>query len=1691
MSESGGLVAGIKSLGSLVVSQNQDSSIIKLLTTTVKSLDSAIKTMDRFLKNKNIDVGKAGRDLKEKAGRGWGFLKKKAEDIKEDIKAGPKDTSEEGQDVKAGLMDRMKGWFSSGVEPPEDFVGPIPQAEEKLSLRERLKNGASKRLSGLQERFKGSSDNLDDGSKSEFVGPVPKSTLQVVTDSVKDFSFKERLTSGMDKIKDLTSAKKEESSGFVGPMPGPVVQDGVEGKLDDGNELVQETNLKLDTVDTSVKDLGTILSEKLDGIGTGIKDLLNKPTGGEPIDASGKSKKGWFSKLKDRMTSRKEEVQEEKDAAKKEKKKEDPSWLTKIMDNILMIGGLLTAGFGFIKKIGLKKIGQYVWKGVWAATKWTGRLLWKVGKNIAIWTGQQLWKGLQWLGTKAANFGKAIKNSVVGMKDILVKKLSTVGTYLKNLPGKIASGLKNIISGLIPQGVKDVFDKGKNLLSKGKNKLLSIAKKLPGKKAIGTFLLKRALPGAAKLAGFIFSGPVGWAIGVGSLLWDGYQLYKYISRNDIPDSVPGKLTRLRLLSYGLSGENKSIYSKMFELEEILGPVFTYNQETGIVAIGQMTEDQSSRMMETFNVSPDDPENLEILNKWYTNRFAKAYAAYLKAIWSVNPTMKPGNVDQMSSLQVIKMLENYECPKEIFNALDIPDFENPHSSVLLSDFTAVKSSVLADVRSGNRKGGGTDAEVERLKKEQKQRSENNLKERLKPEQDRKKTVKKDSSPIKDDSFRFYKPDPPSDGEVEPKSTGGGGSTTTSNTNQGRSPMAGGPLVQGDGTHVGIRLNNNIRHLTGLDPSVYKLLTGMAKEYHELTGKSLGMNQGFRSYDEQMALHKKNPSLAAKPGRSLHEKGLAVDINSVDIAVLEKMGLLKKYGFSASVGGETWHIEPIGISMDIDGAKNDLSIRKKLIEASPGRGGGGLGLIKGSKKSTRNLELAKSIFNAKPGPVPDNKPFDMEGAVASSWGGPSETKPTTTESKGTTFTLAGALAASQNDSMSGGGGSTGTSIPQPAQERIAEVAPNDGEVEPKSSGSVGSGGTKEPVKPPAIIGEKMGPESKGLAALKQASIDLKVDVKLLQYIYKRQGGQFIFTDGDWSNVAAILSARTKLPSDQKKATDYQKALAAGALTLSAERGWLDLEGLGITKSQAVYAHYLIAKSGYIRLVNRYEKVPRTQMSDVTDIEHYRLHRGIVFGKTIAQFLSLLKNDGLVNKNQSTGGAPLGNFPEGTKDESYEDTTELADLSGDIAGTSTSSLPKTPSKGTGSGDGSLLMVNNSPKVSNEATSQPVSSPPSTTVQTQESISTAPVSIGKPGSMDVGGQSGSMDAMSAINQAAKMTGVDVETMVSFAKLESGLRTGAKAGTSSATGLFQFTKGTWDFVLKKHGKKYGIPAGADPKNPLHNALMAGEYIKDNMSFIKDHAVAGIPKPIALYLAHFLGPTGASKFIKHFRRSPNTLMKRIVGGKQYGANQASMGGKTAGQFLEGIKARWAKAQNTDPSAYGVKDGVITGPSSNDSESFRTYESTPATSVGDTGYGEEFNTDESTAPKTYSFGGLSGLSYNPMAASEGTPTATQPQQTQQAPMLNSEGIEATLIEQTQLLSQMVSALQSIDKKFDPSKLYGDKKSKESSSSIPTPKEEKETPKFQPTQKGRNEREHIPRSSVDLSRRSIMRNSMGDF
>lgn len=143
------------------------------------------------------------------------------------------------------------------------------------------------------------------------------------------------------------------------------------------------------------------------------------------------------------------------------------------------------------------------------------------------------------------------------------------------------------------------------------------------------------------------------------------------------------------------------------------------------------------------------------------------------------------------------------------------------------------------------------------------------------------------------------------------------------------------------------------------------------------------------------------------------------------------------------------------------------------------------------------------------------------------------------------------------------------------------------------------------------------------------------------------------------------------------------------------------------------------------------------------------------------------------------------------------------------------------------------------------------------------------------------------AVQQASEATGVDFAYLLDKAGVESGYRTDAKATTSSATGLFQFTESTWLNVVEQHGAKYGLGVYAekisngtvaDPqtrkeilnlrKDPRLSAIFAAELANDN----KTHLENELGRPVGkaeLYLAHFLGAGGATKFLKALDKNPN------------------------------------------------------------------------------------------------------------------------------------------------------------------------------------------------------------------------------
>lgn len=139
---------------------------------------------------------------------------------------------------------------------------------------------------------------------------------------------------------------------------------------------------------------------------------------------------------------------------------------------------------------------------------------------------------------------------------------------------------------------------------------------------------------------------------------------------------------------------------------------------------------------------------------------------------------------------------------------------------------------------------------------------------------------------------------------------------------------------------------------------------------------------------------------------------------------------------------------------------------------------------------------------------------------------------------------------------------------------------------------------------------------------------------------------------------------------------------------------------------------------------------------------------------------------------------------------------------------------------------------------------------------------------------------------EATQIAGFDFNYLMDVATRESGLKPWVGAGSSSATGTFQFTDSTWLGVLKSYADKYGygelskkISNGrinnASPQevkyimdmrsDPKLGALMTIEFSKANLKYLQDNAGGTIGKT-ELYLAHFLGAGGANKFILEFRR---------------------------------------------------------------------------------------------------------------------------------------------------------------------------------------------------------------------------------
>jgi hypothetical protein len=112
-----------------------------------------------------------------------------------------------------------------------------------------------------------------------------------------------------------------------------------------------------------------------------------------------------------------------------------------------------------------------------------------------------------------------------------------------------------------------------------------------------------------------------------------------------------------------------------------------------------------------------------------------------------------------------------------------------------------------------------------------------------------------------------------------------------------------------------------------------------------------------------------------------------------------------------------------------------------------------------------------------------------------------------------------------------------------------------------------------------------------------------------------------------------------------------------------------------------------------------------------------------------------------------------------------------------------------------------------------------------------------------------------------------------SIALAESGGRANVGAGTSSAQGLFQFTKDTWEGVTKRMGKNWTLE---DRNDPMKAAEAAAFLTRQNAQVYEKQFGRGASNE-ELYALHFLGSGGGPAFLKALAANPDGLAKDAVG----------------------------------------------------------------------------------------------------------------------------------------------------------------------------------------------------------------------
>lgn len=812
--------------------------------------------------------------------------------------------------------------------------------------------------------------------------------------------------------------------------------------------------------------------------------------------------------------------------------------------------------------------------------------------------------------------GRLIGKSIMGVFTTIIPKL---------IPG-LAGGLGSVVGGM----------------AKGALKLA-----LP--MAWGGIKLTAGLAGKAVVGAAAAIGGTGLAVivGAGLTVYGGYKLYKYLKRNDVSNDTGGKLTRLRLLTYGYNDVKKEHYHRLFELEMLMKEHAGF--KNGRVVFNKMDNKTKDEILKLFEVTREEKEKVALFNDWYQKRFLPSYVAFLTALWNIRPDIYLDDLEKLSTHNLFNFGSTYKLPVDAIEFRTIPTFEQSETSVTRKEIDDMLTSLRMQVKEATKE---TDVDTKKIAADNKDKADREKEAAIQKDKAAKAAPPVDYRPSKD----LANGQLPATDDTEPKpdaksftDTAGQMSTPSAPTPK----MAAGQMEKGDKSLTGLSPLVSKEKIYSLEPNVFDMLTGMAKEYNNLTGKQIPVTDAFRTYQEQETMKRKYGAGAAQPGSSIHEYGMAVDIDSPFAAELDKMGLMRKYGFTRPIGDETWHIEPAGVAINPTSAKNDPADRLKRILASPGRGGGGLGITRNAAiKGKRDTELQKQLFmsggetvtnepaKTNEPPLEPTVPTAQDAAKGPTSAAPagspgvsqpvsqqreSETKPTVS---GTVFPTEGDV--KKKSIWSDPLYKNGEMYPEDKSTTInktSEMAPM---AMPGTDGANIKDLNSDPTKAVDKAATLVGINKDTLKAFAQIESNMRPGAANPASTAK---GLMQFIDPTWKAMRAKYGPQYGIPRDAQQTDPYYSAVLGAAYAKENLKAMGNVQALGVREDTAMYLGHHYGPGGGKQLLAAYKQNPNTSMQSVVSPNVYAANAREIGNKTVGEYVNFL--NGKIDKAGGRGG------------------------------------------------------------------------------------------------------------------------------------------------------------------------------------------------------------------------------------------------------------------------------------------------------------------------------------------------------------------------------------------------------------------------------------------------------------------------